>query len=61
MRKISGTRKEYLKNGKLFENKSNISRIRNTSTKTISEIRNILRIKEIYSMGIERENLKNFF
>lgn len=43
--------KEYLKSGKIFENKSNISRVRNISTKIIS------RIKETFSMGIKRKKI----
>lgn len=43
--------KEYLKSGKIFENKSNISRVRNISTKIIS------RIKETFSMGIKRKRI----
>lgn len=43
--------KEYLKSGKFFENKSNISRVRNISTKIIS------RIKETFSMGIKRKKI----
>lgn len=43
--------KEYLKSGKIFENKSYISRVRNISTKIIS------RIKETFSMGIKRKRI----
>lgn len=46
--------KEYLKSGKIFENKSNISRVRNISTKIIS------RIKETFSMGIKRKKRISF-
>lgn len=40
-----------MKSGKFFENKSNISRVRNISTKIIS------RIKETFSMGIKRKRI----
>lgn len=49
--------KEYLKSGKIFENKSNISRVRNISTKIISGIKDILRIKETFSIGIKRKRI----
>lgn len=52
--------KEYLKSGKIFENKSNISRVRNISTKIISRIKDILRIKETFSMGIKRKKRISF-
>lgn len=43
-----------MKSGKFFENKSNISRVRNISTKIIS------RIKETFSMGIKRKKRISF-